>query len=193
MSSGDESPEARRSTGDVAGGGHDGTQASSDEVEAEIVEAIASLVPPQRVSDVRNAIRRVLLQREESFFGPLPHPTHWERYERTLSGAADRILTMAEAEQAHRHRWEIRHLAFDGWQGILGQLLGAVILAALIAASVYCAAIDQPEVAAAFLGVAALGAVGAIIRGRVLRSRSDAASPAEMTEHSLRRQGKRSR
>jgi uncharacterized membrane protein len=48
---------------------------------------------------------RQLLSEEYSihFSGPLPPPQILERYEKTLPGAADRLLTMAEKHQDQRH------------------------------------------------------------------------------------------
>lgn len=40
--------------------------------------------------------------------GPLPLPEHFEAYNRTLPGAADRILGMAEQHAAHRRAMESR-------------------------------------------------------------------------------------
>ncbi|MFQ7172706.1 MAG: DUF2335 domain-containing protein [Thomasclavelia ramosa] len=41
-----------------------------------------------------------------SYSGPIPHPSDFEQYERVLPGAADRILTMAENQSAHRQTLE---------------------------------------------------------------------------------------
>ncbi|MHB8129171.1 MAG: DUF2335 domain-containing protein [Mobilitalea sp.] len=43
-----------------------------------------------------------------TYEGPLPPASEFERYERVCPGAADRILSMAENEEAHRHRTEDR-------------------------------------------------------------------------------------
>ena len=40
--------------------------------------------------------------------GPLPLPRHFEEYNRTLPGAADRILQMAESEVRNRHMVQAR-------------------------------------------------------------------------------------
>jgi len=42
----------------------------------------------------------------ETYAGPLPPPKLFEGYEQVLKGSADRILTMAEKEQSHRHSFE---------------------------------------------------------------------------------------
>ena len=46
----------------------------------------------------------------EHFQGPIPPPDTLQRYEDLLPGAAARIVSMAEKEQAHRHNCEIQAL-----------------------------------------------------------------------------------
>lgn len=48
--------------------------------------------------------------RSEYFQGPLPPPALLEYYERTLTGAADRIFTSAEEQGRHRRTVELRSL-----------------------------------------------------------------------------------
>ena len=73
--------------------------------------------------------------------GPLPHPEAFRSYDETLSGAADRILKMAEKQQSHRHAQERREMGLKEndfeiltrgqWMGfVFGTLalIGAVLL-----------------------------------------------------------------
>lgn len=46
------------------------------------------------------------LQVSQSYSGPLPRPSDLQAYEDTLPGVADRIVSMAEREQVHRHEAE---------------------------------------------------------------------------------------
>lgn len=66
---------------------------------------------------------------------PLPHPEILEGYDYVIEGSAERILSMFEREQEHRHKWEERALRTHTISTILGQLLGF-----LIATSVFGAA-----------------------------------------------------
>lgn len=50
---------------------------------------------------------------ETQFAGPLPRPEHFEGYDRTLPGAAERILAMAEREQQIRADGQAGMLAND--------------------------------------------------------------------------------
>jgi uncharacterized membrane protein len=42
----------------------------------------------------------------QSFSGPLPPPEALERYNQVLPGAAERIISMAESQHAHRQELE---------------------------------------------------------------------------------------
>ena len=43
-----------------------------------------------------------------AFSGPLPVSSEFERYEKTVKGAGDRILRLTENEQEHRHLMELK-------------------------------------------------------------------------------------
>ena len=65
------------------------------------------------------------------FSGPLPHPDDLAKYEQVLSGAADRIISMAERQAAHRQSLEkaviLSNVAIQKWG------LGSAFVLALIA------------------------------------------------------------
>ncbi len=50
----------------------------------------------------------VAIETAVHFSGPLPHPKILAQYERVFPGSAERILTMAEQEAAHRQKIEAR-------------------------------------------------------------------------------------
>ena len=51
-------------------------------------------------SDTMTQLSQVSVER--AFIGPIPPPDAFARYEKTLPGAADRILSLAEKEQQNR-------------------------------------------------------------------------------------------
>ncbi len=73
----------------------------------------------------------------EAHAGPLPHPELSAAYERVLPGAADRIITMAERQQTHRH--ELESVAINGGSARARQGLAAgfVVTLAFLLASVW--------------------------------------------------------
>jgi len=94
----------------------------------------------------------------ERFSGPVPPPAVLEGYEATLPGCADRLVTMAEREQAFRHdvtKQGLKH-ASDGQRR--GQQYAFAVVCVMAVAIVACAWLDQPEVAQ-LLGGATLSAI----------------------------------
>lgn len=69
-----------------------------------------------------------------SMTGPLPPPSILAGYEQVLSGAAERIVSMAEKEQDHRHSFDNKCQKTDSRDSLLGILCGFVLgVAALVA------------------------------------------------------------
>lgn len=99
------------------------------EVSPEAAEVLREL--PEKKRDV--IISEIIRYEQQSFSGPVPHPDHLAGYEKTLPGAADRILIMAEKEQEHRHEMEKDLLKTKRKQHTRGQNIGcglAIVLAA---------------------------------------------------------------
>lgn len=57
----------------------------------------------------------------------LPSAEQLEAYNYVVEGSAGRILTMFEAEQKHRHQWEVNALKTHSFSSLLGQVLGFFI------------------------------------------------------------------
>jgi uncharacterized membrane protein len=94
----------------------------------------------QETREIRQLLRRqVMLMRHRIHIGPLPPAKDYKAYEAVHPGSADRILKMAESEQAHGQQMERDVLAADKeiasrgqhyalfatmWLGGLGAVLG---------------------------------------------------------------------
>lgn len=63
----------------------------------------------------------------EHFQGPLPAPKHLRQYDEIVSGAAERIITMAEKEQSHRHSYEDFDLKVVNNQIVTGQWMAFIL------------------------------------------------------------------
>lgn len=94
-----------------------------------------------------------------SVSGPLPHPEFFQAYERTLPGAADRILTMAEKQQDHRHSQQSVRLNLDGTLERRGQWMGFLVAVSGIIGGVTLIVLDKPVEGFATL----VGALGSIV------------------------------
>lgn len=124
-------------------------------------DSILNGLPEDEAEEVRLALAQSV-----SFRGPLPPPALFEHYEQILPGSADRIMTMAEKEQAHRIAWEQAELRTAATQAVGGQIMGFIGLLALVGGAVFCASIGQTEVALAFLGTAVLGVIARFVTNR---------------------------
>lgn len=69
--------------------------------------------------------------------GPLPPPAALEQFERSAPGAADRILTMAEREEEHRHSQEQAMLRSDAKARSRGQFMAFVLALVIIAGGIW--------------------------------------------------------
>ncbi len=122
---------------------------------------------PQEQSEILEVVQQIathpgeltteVIHVQTSVSGPLPPPENFEKYNQSLPGAADRIMTMAEKEQQIRAAGQEKILSNDSKRINVAAFLGlSVIVVAGIAAWNGNASIAVP------LGV--IGAVAAIIR-----------------------------
>jgi uncharacterized membrane protein len=88
----------------------------------------------------------------------LPPPHILQEYERLSEGAADRLIEMAEMEQAHRHDWEDDCLRAYTKSHRIGQLFGAIVALAIVGCSLYLA-VSGNELAASALSAFGFGAL----------------------------------
>jgi len=118
-------------------------------------------------SELARKVANVVLGivKQESFSGPLPHPRHLQAYNEILPGAADRIIAMAEKEQAHRHSWEDKSLKFDFSYSVLGIALGFLVALALLLLAYMSSQAGHQTVALAFLAASSVGMAASFIKG----------------------------
>ncbi len=77
------------------------------------------------------------------FQGPLPPPVALAEYDKILPGSADRILTMAESEQKHRHEIDRKGLATAVRANLVGQCFGFVIGVIGVVGGIYLVSADR--------------------------------------------------
>jgi uncharacterized membrane protein len=117
--------------------------------------------PPQKKSAAANAVNNAITQqktviatrKQEIFRGPLPSPDILEKYEKILPGISERIVAMAEKEQAMREtditatqkqKAALLEIAKKESEGALkaqnkGQNIGLIIAGACILCALICA------------------------------------------------------
>ncbi len=126
---------------------------------------------PQEGADVVEAdedspaagTRSLLAARRSWFKGPIPPPEAFGQYEQIVPGAGDRILAMAEREQAQRHEFTMKEVTNTGRRDTLG--IGALVLITIVvcAAAAFFAYMEQP-----LFGFLSIGGAIALITGGLL-------------------------
>lgn len=102
----------------------------------------------------------------QTFSGPLPPPKLLEEYNMILPGAAERILSMAEAEAKHRHEMEKTVLIETASEAKRGQKYGLFMGIFAITASVVAAFLGAEKTAMVIGGSTVVGLVTVFIIGR---------------------------
>jgi len=126
--------------------------------------------PAQRNTSQVPSVRTELA----AYSGPLPKPEHFERYEQTLPGAADRILQMAEAQSKHRQSLESLIVNSDIKNSHRGQTLGFILSVTGLGCATYLIATGQQgqQIAGTVLGGTALvSLVSVFVYGSTARRR----------------------
>ena len=141
---------------------------TTDKLPENIRKVLDKLPENDRTILIEN-FRTILIESEESeesesFFGPLPPASMFGEYDRVVPGSAERILRMAEREQAHRIDWETKALAGEIRQEQHGQWFGLLIAVLCICGAVYLAVNGQAVIAGILAGTTALGLVGRFIQ-----------------------------
>jgi len=80
------------------------------------------------------------------FQGPLPHPEILAGYDQVLPGAADRIITMAEKNQGHRHALEAKVIPAGIRSERIGQILAFILYLTTLASGTYLVAAGKETV-----------------------------------------------
>lgn len=101
----------------------------------------------------------------QHFSGPLPPPDAFAKYEQTLEGAANRILTMAEKQQEHRQATEKKIVRSNIINEKLGLIFGIIVALAAIGSGAYCASIQQTWAAVVIGGGGVVGLITAFVQG----------------------------
>jgi len=112
-----------------------------------------------------NKTKRNIIAQFASYSGPIAHPALVREYEAILPGAAERILTMAEAEGNHRRQQESKVINCEVKCKATGLWLGFVIGLVAVAGSCAVAIFSSPAAGAA-LGIGSIASlVGVFVYG----------------------------
>ena len=87
--------------------------------------------------------QEVKLVHQEAYQGPLPHPDLLVKYEEIIPGSAERILSMAEKEQQHRHQLENEVIKKEIAQKGRGLNFGFTLALLIVVVGAYLLIIDK--------------------------------------------------
>jgi uncharacterized membrane protein len=91
------------------------------------------------------------------YSGPLPPASEFERYEKAMPGAAERVLALAEREAEHRHKIEDKVIKLSG-VGQVSALVVSVLSLGAVGLSIY---FSQPvaSIAPAIIAITGLASL----------------------------------
>lgn len=103
--------------------------------------------------------RRVLvgtMMEQSSYSGPLPKPSDFAAYKDALPSAPERIMTMAEEEQTHRHTIEKELLKNANRENFLGQFLAFILALVCLGVATYLGIQGHDTLAGAIIAITAV-------------------------------------
>jgi uncharacterized membrane protein len=124
-----------------------------------IAQRLRPYVQPGKGDD---AVRVVQMMVAESYQGPIPPAREMAAHEEVLSGAADRILSMAEKEQNHEHGIRDRIVGAEIVLRFVGQGLAMLALVLMLLLAAYFVSLGHAAIGATFAGVIVI-VVGAFL------------------------------
>jgi uncharacterized membrane protein len=101
-----------------------------------------------------------------SYSGPLPPAEQMRAYEEVLPGSADRLLTMAEEQQKHRHHLEKTTVEGASKRAQQGLWLGFVISLVVLGLGTAVILLGYPAAGAAIMSVDVVALAGVFVYGR---------------------------
>ncbi len=145
----------------------------SPEPKAEVVEGENRQQPNKRI---------IHAQRAEVFSGPIPPPDLLEKYNNIIPNGADRILAMAEQQQAHRQFMEKTVVESDVRRSDRGLILGFIVTVLFGAGGIYLVATghDLNGLVVIFLPLA--GLVGTFVYSQKTRKEERLARSKTISE-----------
>lgn len=151
---------------------------------------IAKQPPPETISPVKSGSRDstdtkkpdlqsennpefiVSRQFREIFHGPIPSPKIMEGYEEISPGAANRILKMAEKQQAHRHQMENNMLSAAASKDKRGQWFAGALAIIALASATFLGYHDKTFVASIIGGTTIIGLCGIFALGKFYKTKN---------------------
>jgi len=119
---------------------------------------------------VRGDNRARLLQTR--WAGPLPPPNLLEHYKDIQEDFPERLLQLTESEARHRREFNLKVLAAERQEVMIGQIFGLLVALAALVVTAYFVYLGHPGAAATFGSAVIIGLVTVFVKGRSSQSKS---------------------
>ena len=127
--------------------------------------------PPAAESPGKRTPNQILSATAQTFSGPLPPPEILAKYNSVVPNAAERIITMAETQAAHRQRIESKVIESNIRNSRLGLHYGLIIGLASVLGGVVCILYGH-EIGGTILGGTGLSSlVGVFVYGSIQKKK----------------------
>lgn len=110
----------------------------------------------------KKMVRAVAKVMQSEFSGPIPPPSIIKEYEAILPGAAERIMSMAEMQSAHRQDMEREIISTESRDSLLGIICAFILgIGCIVAAIVIVVLVPENAgaISGSILGVAGMGSI----------------------------------
>ena len=115
---------------------------------------------------MKNSKTKIIKQQTELYSGPIPSPEILIKFEDAIPGAANRIITMAEKEQTHRHYRENKEILIPLITERLGMIFAFLIVLAIFGCGTWLIFIDRQVSGTILSGTSIITIVGYFIQGK---------------------------
>jgi uncharacterized membrane protein len=103
--------------------------------------------------------------------GPIPPAEELRRYGEIVPNGAERIMTMAEQQQAHRLKLEEFVVTSQQMQSKRGQIIASILVGLLIASGTYLGSLGMNAVASIVFGTTILSVGATFVAGKISQAK----------------------
>jgi len=108
---------------------------------------------------------------QAQYVGPLPLPSHLREYDEIVPGAADRIISMTEAQSDHRRQLEKAVIIGDTRRAWAGVAIGGFLALCCIGGGIFLAYVDKSAAGTTIATSSVVGLAAVFVYGSRARSR----------------------
>lgn len=148
---------------------HDKAQDYENKLPAAIKQILDDPEIPEDKKEALKSVIGISIERSSEFSGPLPPPEILEKYNAVIDNGAERIMTMAENQSAHRLQLEKQVVNSQIKQSGRGQWFGFIVGIVGLALATTLAILGYQVVATVFGSTTIVGLAAAFVIGKKMQ------------------------